>query len=95
MTAPPAPLFVLLHSSSFGPSTWAMVANELRASGADVEVPSMLGFADEGLRMPGLGWPVKRLDGEHLRMLIDPAAVADALHDLAGTLIPAIAGPEA
>jgi hypothetical protein len=32
------------------------------------------------------GWPVERLDGEHLHMLVDPEGVADALVRLLGTL---------
>jgi hypothetical protein len=43
-----APVVALVHSSSVGPSTWASVERELRAAGQEVEVPSMLGFADQG-----------------------------------------------
>jgi hypothetical protein len=38
--------FVLVHSPSVGPSTWAPVAARLRAMGAAVVVPSLLGVAD-------------------------------------------------
>ena len=42
------PVLVLIHSSSVGPSTWALVAGQLRRRGFDVQVPSMLGFAEAG-----------------------------------------------
>jgi alpha-beta hydrolase superfamily lysophospholipase len=44
----PEPAIVLIHSSSVGPSTWLPVADHLRRRGFDVQVPSMLGFADAG-----------------------------------------------
>lgn len=39
---------MLVHSASVGPLLWAAVAGELRARGHEVQVPSMLGFADAG-----------------------------------------------
>jgi hypothetical protein len=42
------PLFVLVHSPSVGPSTWAPVAGQLAASGCDAVVPSLLSVADGG-----------------------------------------------
>jgi hypothetical protein len=38
--------FVLIHSPSVGPATWAGVADRLRESGHGVAVPSLLGIAD-------------------------------------------------
>ena len=35
------PLFVLVHSPLVGPSTWSLVANDLRRRGYDVLVPAM------------------------------------------------------
>ena len=40
------PLFVLVHSPSVGPATWAPVAAELTHRGHSVLVPSLLGVAD-------------------------------------------------
>ncbi len=37
--------FVLMHSPSAGPLTWAPVAARLRSAGASVEVPSLVGVA--------------------------------------------------
>ena len=44
------------------------------------------GYEPEAATAAGLGWPTVRLSGEHLHMLVDPVAVADALVDLASTL---------
>lgn len=40
--------FVLVHSPSVGPLTWAPIAQRLRAAGSTVVVPSLLGVADAG-----------------------------------------------
>jgi hypothetical protein len=53
------------------------------------------GYESEAVTAAAMGWPVRRLAGEHLHMLVDPAGVAGALVDLAGTLIPAAGRPEA
>jgi hypothetical protein len=42
------PLFVLVHSPSAGPSTWAPVAGQLVASGCEAVVPSLLAVAGGG-----------------------------------------------
>jgi len=47
------PHFVLVHSPSVGPATWAAVADRLTAVGHDVTVPSLLAAADG----PGPYWP--------------------------------------
>ncbi len=43
------------------------------------------GYQEQAAAARGQGWPVRELSGEHLHMLIDPAAVAAALIDLAAT----------
>jgi hypothetical protein len=43
-----APLFVLVHSPSVGPSTWSPVAEQLVALGHDAVVPSLLSVGDGG-----------------------------------------------
>ena len=40
------PVFVLVHSPSVGPSTWAGVGNRLAAAGCDVVIPSLLDVGD-------------------------------------------------
>ena len=42
------PLFVLIHSPLVGPSTWAPVADRLRAGGLKVTVPSLLAVGEGG-----------------------------------------------
>ena len=60
--------FVLVHSPSVGPATWAGVAGRLRESGHGVVVPSLLGVTDgEAPYWPGVvaavnaGWRGLRL----------------------------------
>lgn len=84
----PAPVIVLVHSSSVGPSTWAPVARELRAGGQEVEVPSMLGFADGG--PPYAGAYLDRATAALASLPLDrPALVVG--HSNAGLFLPAIA----
>lgn len=45
---PAPPRFVLLHSPSVTPATWAPVAAQLRGRGCQVSVPGLLGVADGG-----------------------------------------------
>lgn len=42
------PVYVLVHSPSVGPGTWAPVADRLRQAGHEVVVPSLLGVAQGG-----------------------------------------------
>lgn len=49
------------------------------------------GYEAEAAAAGELGWPVRRLSGEHLHMVVDAAGVAEALQSLAGTLISTIA----
>jgi hypothetical protein len=44
------------------------------------------GYRDQARAAERLGWPVTELPGEHLHMLVSPAAVAAAIADLAGPL---------
>jgi hypothetical protein len=43
-----APLIVLVHSPNLGPATWTPVAAALAATGHEVVVPSLAGFAAGG-----------------------------------------------
>jgi hypothetical protein len=45
------------------------------------------GYGDTAGQAGALGWPVRRLPGEHLHMLVDPVGVAAALTTLAAALI--------
>ncbi len=42
------PVYVLIHSPSVGPGTWAPAADRLRLAGHEVVVPSLLGVGDGG-----------------------------------------------
>jgi hypothetical protein len=44
------PVFVLVHSPSVGPLTWAPVADRLEARDQDSIVPSLLDVADAAAR---------------------------------------------
>ena len=44
------------------------------------------GYESEAATATELGWPTLRLNGEHLHMVVDPVAVAEALDNLARTL---------
>ena len=43
-------------------------------------------YAEEVARATASGWPVSRLDGRHLHLLVDPAAVAAEIRRLAALL---------
>jgi hypothetical protein len=45
-------------------------------------------YDDRARRAQALGWPYRRLDAGHFHMLVDPAAVAEALAELAAALRP-------
>lgn len=82
------PVIVLVHSSSVGPSTWAAVAGELRSHGADVRVPSMLGFAEDG--PPYARAYVNRAAAALASLPIDRSVLLVA-HSNAGLFLPALA----
>lgn len=82
------PVIVLVHSSSVGPSTWAAVAGELRSHGADVRVPSMLGFAEDG--PPYARAYVNRAAAALASLPMDRSVLLVA-HSNAGLFLPALA----
>jgi hypothetical protein len=53
------------------------------------------GYEAEAAAAGELGWPIRRLSGEHLHMMVDAEGVAQALQSLAGILISRTAGEEA
>jgi len=78
-------VFVLVHSPSVGPGTWASVAAELRSAGSEVVVPSLLSVATA----PPPYWPeAVRCVRESLRGARDGAPVTLVLHSNAGLLAP-------
>jgi hypothetical protein len=82
-----APVFVLVHSPSVGPSTWAPVADRLRASGREAVVPS--------LREVGEGdppfWPrVVEAVAEAIRGLGADQPVLLVAHSNAGLFMPVL-----
>jgi pimeloyl-ACP methyl ester carboxylesterase len=81
------PGFVLVHSPSVGPSTWAPVADRLRALGRDAVVPS--------LREVGEGdppfWPrVVEAVAEATRALATDQPVLLVAHSNAGLFVPVL-----
>jgi hypothetical protein len=82
------PVFILVHSSSVGPATWAAVADVLRSRGHEVEVPSMLGFADG--EPPYARAYLSRAAGALASLQVGRTALLVA-HSNAGLFLPAIA----
>jgi len=79
--------FVLVHSPSVGPSTWAPVAERLTAKGATVVVPSLTGVAEAEPPF----WPrVADLVGAELARLPPGRPVVLVAHSNAGLFVPAI-----
>jgi hypothetical protein len=81
------PHFVLVHSPSVGPATWAAVADRLTAAGRDVTVPSLLDVTASG----GPYWPrvVAAVAGA-LAGLPPGRPVVLVAHSNAGVFIPVI-----
>ncbi|MBE1491275.1 alpha/beta fold hydrolase [Plantactinospora soyae] len=81
------PLVVLVHSPSVGPATWQPVATELRASGRDVAVPSLL---EVGAGDPPY-WPrVVDAVRDELSGIAPDRPVVLVAHSNAGLFIPVI-----
>ena len=81
------PLFVLVHSPSVGPATWAAVAGRLAAAGCDVTVPSLLSVADGEAPY----WPhVAEAVTAHLAGLPPDQPLALVAHSNAGLFLPVI-----
>lgn len=81
-------VYVLIHSPSVGPGTWAPVADRLRQAGHEVVVPSLLGVADGGAPY----WPravVAVRDALGEAGTREPAVLVP--HSNAGLLLPLIA----
>ncbi|HEX5997488.1 MAG TPA: alpha/beta hydrolase [Jiangellales bacterium] len=80
--------FVLVHSPSVGPRTWAPVETRLRASGVPTVVPSLLGVADAGPPF----WPsVTEAVGTAIGQLPPDQPVVLVAHSNAGLFVPVIA----
>jgi hypothetical protein len=81
-------VFVLVHSPSVGPATWAPVAELLRARGATVLVPSLAGVGAAGPPF----WPrVVELAGAAIAGLPAGRPVVLVAHSNAGLFVPLIA----
>lgn len=80
-------VFVLVHSPSVGPGTWAPVAGRLRAHGATVVVPSLAGVGAGGPPF----WPrvVAAVGASIAALPADRSAVLVA-HSNAGLFVPVI-----
>jgi hypothetical protein len=79
--------FVLVHSPSVGPATWTPVADRLRATGATVQVPSLLDVADS----PSPYWPrVVEVVRASIAELPPEQTVLIAAHSNAGLFVPLI-----
>jgi len=80
-------VFVLVHSPSVGPGTWHPVAEQLRARGATVLVPSLAGVGAAGPPF----WPrVAELVGAAIAGLPAGRAVVLVAHSNAGLFVPVI-----
>lgn len=81
------PVFVLVHSPSVGPSTWASVAGHLAAAGHPVRVPSLLHV---GAGEPPF-WPrVAEAVRDDLRQVPAASPVVLVAHSNAGLFLPTI-----
>jgi hypothetical protein len=81
------PVFVLVHSPSVGPSTWHPVAENLRAEGYQVRVPSLLHI---GADAPPF-WPrVADAVRDDLRQVPADSPVTLVVHSNAGLFLPTI-----
>jgi hypothetical protein len=80
-------LFVLVHSPSVGPATWAAVAERLTIAGCDVAVPSLLTVGEDGPPF----WPraVAAVTGKLGTVRPDQLLVL-AAHSNAGIFLPVI-----
>lgn len=76
-------VFILVHSPSVGPSTWAPVAERLTALGATVVVPSLAGTAERGLPVePPVLAAIDQLPADRSVVLV--------AHSNAGLFVPGI-----
>lgn len=78
------PVFVLVHSPSVGPLTWASVADRLQAHGYDSIVPSLIGLADTD--PPFSNWVVDQVTAAIDRLDRDQSVLLVA-HSNAGLFI--------
>jgi hypothetical protein len=79
--------FVLMHSPSVGPLTWAPVATRLTASGAVAVAPSLLGVADAGPPF----WPsVAEIVSSATGQLPPGNPVVLVAHSNAGLFVPVV-----
>lgn len=82
------PVYVLIHSPSVGPGTWAPVADRLRQSGHEVVVPSLLCVGDGGAPY----WPrAVAAVRDALRQAGTGQAAVLVPHSNAGLFLPLIA----
>ena len=81
------PAFVLIHAPLAGPSTWSLVAEELRSRGMIAVVPSLTGVADGGPPY----WPrYGAAAAQALIELPDGTPVVLAAHSGAGFFLPLV-----
>jgi hypothetical protein len=83
-----SPAFVLVHSPSVGPRTWAPVKSRLEAGGAVTTVPSLVGVADAG---PPFWKEVSRVTREAVDQLPADQPIVIVAHSNAGLFVPVIA----
>ncbi|AVT34028.1 alpha/beta hydrolase [Plantactinospora sp. BC1] len=79
--------FVLVHSPSVGPATWAPTARELEDSGAVVVVPSLVGVAETG---PPYWRSVAETVSAAIDQLPRDQPVVIVAHSNAGLFVPVI-----
>ncbi|WP_432994053.1 alpha/beta fold hydrolase [Dactylosporangium sp. CA-233914] len=79
--------YLLVHSPLLGPRSWTPVAQRLRAAGAAVVVPSLVGIGAGG---PPFGPPVGEAVGAAARELPAGQPVAVVAHSSAGLFVPVV-----
>jgi pimeloyl-ACP methyl ester carboxylesterase len=79
--------FVLVHSPSVGPLTWAPIAQRMEASGIRVIVPSLVGVADAS---PPFWWPVVRAVRDAIEQIPQGQPIVLVAHSNAGLFVPVI-----
>lgn len=81
--------FVLVHSPSVGPLTWAPIAQRLDAAGIRAIVPSLVGVADAS---PPFWRPVVSAVRDAIEQIPQDQPIVLVAHSNAGLFVPAIVG---
>ncbi|MCU7724923.1 alpha/beta hydrolase [Actinoplanes sp. KI2] len=81
------PAFVLVHSPSVGPRTWAPIKSRLEAGGAATIMPTLVGVADSG---PPFWRVVSQITREAIDQLPADQPIVIVAHSNAGLFVPVV-----